>query len=651
MQAKIYSFAHLFSLRKICLALAVFVLLFSLITPFKAIAATTTQPQPQTGTTQQTQPSIANPNPTSTSQQTNQKPVPKASTSGEGTCTKAAGPLSFFLCPIYDLITNAINWLAGPEDSALTGLLRVDPLQFSKDQGLLKAYQNILTFTNGLFILVFFVIIILGLIKDFSFLDNYNFKTVLPRFVAAIILAQFGYLLCAALIDIGNILGTLLPDTIMNGVLPGIAPPALTDGIISLLAFGDTNTVGTGTATTTNLLFGGANGVVFILLFIMSIVVLFALLIAFIYMVARYLILYVLILAAPLAFLAWVLPGTQPFFNKWGRNLIRLILMFPLVVVVITVAQLLSFMLIHPNLDPNVITDDRFKLIIGALVPFVALLMIPKCLKLSGDIMDLTGGAVAGFIVGKTANKEHVKNAGKYSKEGIQNRIAYDDKLSKTAVGRFAVAGVGGINGNNPKAAAKMGQTRDRAQAVYDKAAAYGTTDELKKMLNQNYKPAKVAATTALAKRGERQAIIDGIGNKTISKEIIDSAVTKDFEAFKGMPDVRFDWDYGNNTPKSDFFTKLNAGAFADAGSSHKDWLMQGVRGADGKVTYTTFDSHKIERISGPQWNSILQDKSVRQKMNEEARRAVFSYASSAQHHNTDQAIQIRKNLNANGWI
>ncbi len=644
MANKSTKFARIFSARKSIIVVSLLVMLISSILPAVATAAPDTQQTTNTSTTQAVN-SVQPTTPTTITQTT----VPDSPDSMQ-TCDQAAGPLSFFLCPLYAMIMKGINWLAGPDDSILVQMLRVPPLQFTKDVGLSRAYGNILAFVNSLFILVFLVIIILSLIKDFSFLENYHLKQTLPRLIAAIILAQFGYLICAALVDIGNILGALAPQTLAAGVLGTNAKlPGLADSIVGLLAFGNAKAVGTGTAVVTNVLFGGGTGIVFILMFLMAIAVLFALLLAFIYMVARNLIIVLLVLAAPLAFLAWVLPGTQSFFFRWGRNLIKLIMMYPLVVIVITTAEILAFLLQHPSLDPNVYTDNRLYLLIGGLIPFIALLMIPKLLKLSGDIMEVTGGAVAGFVAGKVASKDHISNAGKWGKEGIQNSIAYNDKLNKTRFGRVAVAGISGLSANSPTATAKMGQTRDRAQAIYDKAASLGTTDELKSMLKQNYRPAKIAATAALAKNGERQTIVDAIQNKTIDQGVVDSAVKKDFDAFKGMPDIRFDWDYATNTTKNSFFENLNASTWSDTnGASQKEYTMVGVRGADGKITYSGYSKAKIERISASQWNSILQDKAVRSKMNEDVRKALHSYATT--HHGSAWAQSISANLDANGW-
>jgi hypothetical protein len=559
------------------------------------------------------------------------------------TCEQAAGPLSFFLCPLYSMVMKGINWLAGPNDSLLTQMLHVPPLQFTKDTGLARAYGNILAFVNGLFVLVFLVIIILSLVKDFSFLENYHLKQTLPRLVAAIIIAQFGYLLCGILIDIGNILGTLIPNTIAAGVLgSGAKLPGLADSVVGLLAFGNAKAVGAGTAAVTNVIFGGGTGLVFILLFLMAIAVLFSLLLAFIYMIARNLIIILLVLAAPLAFLAWVLPGTQNFFYRWGKNLLRLIFMYPLVVTVVTTAEILAFLLQHPTLDPNTFTDDRLKLLIGGLIPFIALLMIPKLLKLSGDMVELTGGAIAGFVAGKVATKG--MEGAKAGHTGARDRLAQSEFGQTNRFGRFAAGGgvMALASPNSPKAVRRLGEARKRANAEYENAAKLGTDDELKTMLKNKNAVARQNALIGLGKRGMRETIFEGLQNGDI-RPIDLAAVNKlDFDALKAMPDVRaWDFDAPGGGVKASFFNDINASIWGDAGGgTQKDWIMnQTYDPVKKKYEYSGYNTAKIDRFSPTQLDAILQDKSVRSKMNEDVRKALYNYATSNPHGKNASAV------------
>lgn len=620
-----------YRLSTVILVTSLFALLLSSFAPI-LIAHAAPEPPANTATQNQNQ-NAQQDNQQSTEDQATQEEIEEGQS-----CEDAAGPLSFFLCPVYDQIMKLIDWIAGPEDSILTNMLYVDPLQFNKDEGLYKAYQNVLKFANGFFIIIFLIIIFANFIKDFTFLDNYNVKSTLPRFIAAIILAQFGYIIVAAAIDIGNILGVFAPRIIVDGVLgQGAAIPSLTDGVMALLTFSD------------NILFSlGSGVVVFFLLLILAILTVIALLMALIYLVARYLILIILVFATPIAFLAWVLPGTQGFFYKWGSNLIKLILMFPLVTILITTAEVVSFMLIHPTLNPTVFTDDKIKLLMGGLIPFVALLLIPKCLKLSGDIMAVTGGAVAGYAAGKS--REGAKKGGTASKEGIQNRVAASETMSAGAFGRVIVAGPRGASKKSANATAKMGATRDRAQGVYDKAAALGTSDELKNMMKQKYQPAKVAALVALAKRGDRDAVKSAFSDPSygMNKSILKAATTKDYGAFDKMPDMRNYYD--SPAEKQAAFANMNAKGFGDVSpATMRDWMGTTSTNAQGVKVFSLDANMMNQKFTPAQMRSFLTDKGVRSGISEDIRIQLGSYGSQG-NNNMQQAIQA--NLDQNGsWL
>ena len=611
--------------RAIFLMASILVLVFSIFTPFLSAQAV---PAPAPVTNR----AVAAPASTATTDSASTAKTDQASPQKSETCEEAAGPLSFFLCPVLNLVVKPINWFTNPENGALVSLLKVEPLQFNNDQGLQRAYLNVLNFTNSLFILVFLVIIFANLISDFNFLSGYNVRNTLPRLFAAIILAQFGYLLCAMLIDIGNILGTLLPSAIMQGVLgPNVAPPNLSDAVLSLLAFGNPEVVGAGTATVTTLLFGGAGGVVFLLVLIMAILALFSLLLAFFYMVARYLVLIMLIFSAPLAFLAFVLPGTQKFFYGWGKNLLRLVFMFPLVAVLITTAEVVSFMLIHPTFDPTVFTDDRYKLLIGGLVPFVALLLIPKCLKLSGSLVEATGGAVAGFVAGKASGQLRGQTSGAIS--GGRDRVAETQFGKDNRFGR-AIAGGGAMAVASPygsKTIARLGEARNRASSVYDKAGSVGTEKELKAMLGSKNTVTRQAAIKSLAKSGNRAAIQEAFDKKQIKPIDMAALKTTDFKEFGGMPDIReyklgADGSYSFDEGK--FFSGVNAGTVSDAGgSTQKEWFLKNTVDQDGKPSYGSYSAGKIQRLQASQLQNILRSKDVQVKMSEDVRRGLSAYA------------------------
>jgi hypothetical protein len=107
----------------------------------------------------------------------------------------------------------------------------------------------------------------------------------------------------------------------------------------------------------------------------------------------------VLAILAPLAFVAWVLPNTEKFFKMWWENLLKAIMMFPLITGMLALALFLS------QASAFVFGDNQVADFLGAIFPLIALILVPKTFKWSGQLMAVTGGAVAGYLSGKASEK------------------------------------------------------------------------------------------------------------------------------------------------------------------------------------------------------------------------------------------------------
>jgi len=341
-------------------------------------------------------------------------------------CQDAAGTLGFLLCPLFKSVSGSIQNILGfkaagedgctPTDgtycinpeSPLQSLLIVRPLQFSSTNTLQQANSNVVTIANSIYVLVFLIIIFMNFI-DFG-IDNYTIKRLLPRLVAAIIFTQFSYLICAFAIDVGNTLGYAVPNILTGGGF------VIDQNPIKIALFA---VAGIGNGSTGISILAGVGG--FLLALLMMIGVLAALILALIYMVFRLFALYILVLVAPLAIAASVLPLTNKYFRMWGTNLIKLNIMFPMVTGLLAISGIISTMLIAEGCRGNTgnttcaylqtigltiptggtaASGSDLLILAGALIPVLALFLIPKCLKLSGELMAFTAGAVSAKLAG-----------------------------------------------------------------------------------------------------------------------------------------------------------------------------------------------------------------------------------------------------------
>ena len=169
----------------------------------------------------------------------------------------------------------------------------------------------------------------------------------LPRLVIAAVLVNLSFTICAILLDLSNIAGYAFQDAFM-----GIKNTISTVGentstwtwseVISTALSNGALAVGAGYAVslalTTELLpmlVPAATLAGLTLLFILLI------------MAARQALIIILIIVSPLAFVCYLLPGTEKWFKKWRDSFLTMLVFFPAFAVVFGGAQLAGIIIIQ----------------------------------------------------------------------------------------------------------------------------------------------------------------------------------------------------------------------------------------------------------------------------------------------------------------
>ncbi|MEI6581537.1 MAG: hypothetical protein WCN86_01535 [bacterium] len=362
-------------------------------------------------------------------------------------------PLPFITCPIYEAILTGISNLiggqgvSGERDGLLINFLTIEPL---KSQEGVNVFQqivgNVVVVANFFYVIVFLVLIFSSSLP--LGLDNYTIKKTLPKFIAAVIMTQFAYVICGVIVDFFNLLGTIIPNMIfaLRTISPTLGLPTGNGG------------AGLQAGLAGAIIVGGAGAALlisqvgWILIFILALLALVAILVAFVFIVLRMIVLYVLILISPIAFASWVLPGTEKFFSTWWKNFIRLNAMFPLITGMLAVSILLSRVLVA---NPSSGTSGGALTLVAMVIPIVALLAIPKTLKWVTAGMS----ALAGGMMGAVAGKVHNAGAGA-AKKGTQMAKSKGVEFGKNR----AVQAV--ANNPNSKMAVFLGGTKKAQQEV-----------------------------------------------------------------------------------------------------------------------------------------------------------------------------------------
>lgn len=414
------------------------------------------------------------------------------------TCDRYAGTLSFIFCPLLGSINNAIagliggtgtgselgggsNDTTGEKKGFFISLLEVN----YNPTGMRAINQAIIPIANAFFIIIFLIIILSTTLS--VGLDNYTVKKMLPKLVAGVILVQFSYLIVFSLVDVGNLLGAgmgnlagqilrsepikkeydrLRQENIAEAKKQGIEIPAkMGERYIDRLQSGippDLSLMSSGMQTVTeNMATPAMIGIVgFFVVLIIAILALISILIATIAMLIRQFVIVFLFIVAPIAFVLWVLPNTEKFFKMWWENLLKAIMMYPIV------TGMISLSLVLAGASSVIFGGAEITPLIAALFPMVALILVPKAFKWSGQLMAATSGAVAARLTGaakapaKYGYKKSKEAAGESWKSGKLSETR--DRLAKNPVlGR--IPGIGGFREiDREKALAKREAARQK---------------------------------------------------------------------------------------------------------------------------------------------------------------------------------------------
>ena len=358
--------------------------------------------------------------PPNTYEQTSTSTISIESPSENSTSTSCdVQGIGWFICPVS-------NWLADGIDlmySALQEFLKTKPLETTnQNSGIYLAWVIMRNISNVAFIVAFLVIIYSQLTS--VGISNYGVKKMLPRLVIAAVLVNLSFTFCAVLLDLSNVTGYAFQDAFMGikntistvGENTGVgwtwsevimmilSNGALAGGVVATVAMG---------AELLPLALSALVGIGLVLLLVLLI------------MAARQALIVILIIISPLAFVCYLLPGTEKWFKKWRDLFFTMLVFFPAFAVIFGGAQLAGIIIIQNATGAN----GGIMQILGMVVQVIPLALAPIIMKLSGGVL----GKFAGFVNDKNKGLyDRSKNWSKDRRETIKNK-----KLANPNMARF----------------------------------------------------------------------------------------------------------------------------------------------------------------------------------------------------------------------
>jgi hypothetical protein len=277
----------------------------------------------------------------------------------------------------------------------LSGFMVTQPIQTTQKGALYQAWSVVRNIANVVFV-ISFIIIIYSQLTSMG-ISNYGIKKMLPRLIVAAVLVNISYYLCSIAVDLSNIIGTSTHDLLLSlrhqmfNDATGEAFDASIfswSSVVGFILSGGT-LVGSGLLGA-HLAVVAAGGTVTAMIYLILPIMLgffLTVLVILLILAARQALIVCLVVVSPLAFVAYLLPGTEKWFDRWKDLFITMLVFFPAFAFVFSGAQLAGSLIIQNASSLNMI-------ILGLAVQIAPLIITPLLLKLSGRVL----GAIAGIV-------------------------------------------------------------------------------------------------------------------------------------------------------------------------------------------------------------------------------------------------------------
>ncbi len=301
--------------------------------------------------------------------------------------------VGWIVCPLMNVLANLNDTVY----SWIEGILVLNPLSqtMTDSTGAVVAspqYINWAVMRNiaNVLLVIAFLFIIFSQISSVG-ISNYGVKKMLPRVILVAIAINLSWTIMSLAVDVVNIAGVGLQSLLSsaaigpgaNDIYTNVAQSALTGTAATIAGIGAAVIVITAPASTA----AASTLVLLALPFILG--AFLALLAAMITLFLRNAILIVLIIIAPVALAAYLLPNTEEYFKKWRKLLISMLFLFPIAALLFAGAKFAAYIIL--------VSNQQYAQIIALFVMAAPLGLLPWLARSSGGIMATVGNKLGSF--------------------------------------------------------------------------------------------------------------------------------------------------------------------------------------------------------------------------------------------------------------
>lgn len=339
-------------------------------------------------------------------------------------CAAELNGFGSIICSGQNLFETITNILYGTIAKML-----VDQTELTKSDTVRKHWGNFLNVAN-IILIIAFLVVIYSTATSTGGLSNYDVKKLLPRIIIFAIAINLSFYICMALVDLSTIVGKGIFGLLMGGSTG--APPQLINS--AQKTAGEINSFVAGVALV---------AIAAVLVILVGAPIILALLAIVFALVVRGIALMILVIISPVAIALYLFnnQGLSKGFTMWRDNYIKLLLVYPLFMLVWGGTRVVSGLVNQGDQDG---INALFVLLVETICLITPALSIMPLFKASGDIM---GKATLMAATNGAANKF----AGWAGSKATGAR----DKIGRAAAGAARTA-AGAAAGAAGAAAGKM---------------------------------------------------------------------------------------------------------------------------------------------------------------------------------------------------
>ena len=286
-------------------------------------------------------------------------------------CKNDLGDMGWLGCSVTEKTASAVDWLY----ERIEGILVIKPVTMEDSSPIYQIWKYCLTLANIVFV-IFLMVVIYSQLTGWG-ITNYGIKKALPKLIVVAILVNLSFLICSLAVDVSNVIGNGLRGVFKAVETSVMASNNMSGGfsyadVYTALAGGTFLAVGAG-------MIAFETGMIWMLIPVL-LGALVSVVTGLITIALRQAVVVLLIMIAPLAIVAYMLPNTEKWFTKWRDLFMKMLVFYPMFSLLFGASSLAGFALMAS-------AKDGFWYILGLAVQIFPLFFSWKLMQMSGTFL------------------------------------------------------------------------------------------------------------------------------------------------------------------------------------------------------------------------------------------------------------------------